>query len=350
MRYKLNLCVLVVSLFLQGCSETNNRLVGTKVNSANVNIDDNQQPIKELSVEALNCVLDYNGPHTSKNLKGAAHSILQTTKQSDVTTQSSAISISTFFTDKKGSSLKKQQWKKRKKLQRAHQKEIEKSKEPLKFTKPAQAEQVLKESEECILRIRDPKLIERILLLEKIQNTINHIFAKPMYSLACYKHFRNNNLHMLFEGLIHQFLVKQILNDDELIESKGKVRLYIIQILNGLSDHVQAILEASFFKRVYLKDKLALINLFYCLKLRIAVAHLVYIGKKSSAGVIRKSFLKEHVKRYAIARNALEIKWVLPIELVDNYSGDLMEIYNIMLDRFPVLSNYFNPQKSLTKK
>ncbi|ACP21051.1 hypothetical protein Aasi_1785 [Candidatus Amoebophilus asiaticus 5a2] len=339
----------MVSLFLQSCT-INNIPVKPEAHSSNIDVDDNQQPIKESSVKILNSVIIYNDVGISKKPKDDVHPIVQSTDHSDLMQQTNIISIGGTFTDKKGSLFKKQQWEKHKKLQRTRQNEMDKSKVKLKATESVQEEQVFKDSGEYILRIQDPELIEKILLLEKIQNTINHIFAKPMYSLACYKHFRKNNLHMLFEGLIAQFLVKQILNDDELMESNGKVRLYIIQTLNDLSDHVQAILEASFFKRVYLKDKLDLINLFYCLKLRIAVAHLVYIGKKSSSGIINKSFLKEHVKRYEIARNSLKIKWMLPTGLVDDYLENLMEMHNIMVNRFPVLSNYFNLPTSLTKE
>ncbi|MHB9148033.1 MAG: hypothetical protein ACYC2U_06550 [Candidatus Amoebophilus sp.] len=334
---------------MQSCT-INNIPVESKAHSSNINVDDNQRPIKESSVKILNSVVIYNDAGIRKKPNDDVPLIVQSIDHSNLVQQTNIISIGGTFADKKGSLLKKQQWEKRKKLQRARQKEMDKSKGKLKDTESVQGEQVFKDSGEYILRIQGPELIEKILLLEKIQNTINHIFAKPIYSLACYKHFRKNNLHMLFEGLIAQFLVKQILNDDELMESNGKVRLYIIQILNSLSDHVQAILEASFFKRVYLKDKLDLINLFYCLKLRIAIAHLVYIGKKSSSGVIKKSFLKEHVKQYEIARNALQIKCMLPTELVDDYLEDLMEMHNIMVNRFPVLSNYFNLPTSLNKE
>jgi hypothetical protein len=314
-------------------------------------MDDNQRPIKELPIETLNYPLAYNKADVNDKASDAAHPIIESDEHLDSIQQADIVSISGAFTDKKGSSLKRKQWKKRKKLQRSRQKGIEKSKEKAQPIELVQPEHICEDlGEYTVIRIQDPELIEKILLLEKIQNTIIHIFDNPMDSFTSYKEFRKNNMPMLFEGLIAQFLVKQILNDDELIKSNGKVRLYIIQVLNGLSDHVQATLETDFFGRIYLKDKLVLINLFYYLKLRIAIAHLVYIGKKCSSGFVKKGFLRQHVEHYKVAQSALKIKWELTVELSDDYLKELMETYNFMLDRFPMLANYFNSQKSFIKK
>lgn len=348
MYYKLSACVLIISLCLQGCTITNNIPLKPEIISAN--IDDNQMPIKEVSEDNLHSIPACSKTAISKDTDTVVHSSMQVSEYLDVAQQfTKTIRKKEAFT-KKEDLLKKEQWGERKKVQRARQERIKKKeKGELEVQELARTEdekiyeleQMSDNSVKYILRIHNPEVIEKILLLEKIKDCIDNIFSNPIDSFVAYKQFKRDHFPLLFEGLIGQFLIKQIMNDDELATSKGKVRLCIIQTLNILSAHIQEILELRFFERLYLKDKMELINLFYYLNTRIAIAHLIYIGTKASSGVVKKSFIKEHAKCYQIAKNTLDNEHGLPMEMFDDYSGELIKIYNLMMDRFSVLANYF---------